>query len=103
MIETYIVEYMQINHNSSSNTIDRAASVYHDLEATKEHAFETFRLAQTSRWGGPMLDAFRILNEKHEILFQWTVSDEKKLQQINRERRLASRAAAHPALGLETA
>ena len=95
MNETYVVEFLNLG-----NVVDCAASADHDFSAAKAHALETFRQAQKSGWGGPLIDSFRILDEKHAVLFNWTLPEEKQFQDAEVQHRHDMTKALNQSLGL---
>jgi exonuclease III len=100
MNETYVVEFLHLGDKHAPTVIDCAASPDHDLETAKAHALETFRQAQKAGWGGPLVDAFRILDEKHTVLFTWTLTEEKQFQEAEVQHRREMTKALNLSHGL---
>jgi hypothetical protein len=100
MNETYVVEFLHQGNKLSPTVVDSAASADHDFEAAKAHALETFRQAQKKGWGGPQIDTLRILDEKHTVLFNWTLPEEKTFQDAEIQHRHEMTKALNLSLGL---
>ena len=98
--ETYLVEFLHLGTKHAPTVIDCAASPDHDLETAKAHALETFRQAQKSGWGGPLIDGLRILDEKHAVLFNWTLAEEQQFQAAEVQHRHEATKALNLSLGL---
>ena len=100
MNETYLVEFLHLGNKHAPTVIDCAASPDHDFETAKVHALETFRQAQKSGWGGPLIDGVRILDEKHGVLFNWTLTEENQFQAAEVQHRHEATRALNLSLGL---
>ena len=100
MNETYLVEFLHLGTKHAPTVIDCAASPDHDFETAKAHARETFRQAQKSGWGGPLIDGLRILDEKHAVLFSWTLTEEQQFQAAEVQHRREMTKALNLSLGL---
>ena len=100
MSDTYLVEFLSLGNQRPPAVLDGAASAYHDFETVKTHALETFRKAQAPGWGGPLIDAVRVLDEDHVILFNWTLPEEKQFQEAELQRRHEMTTALNLSLGL---
>ncbi len=100
MNETYVVEFLHLGNKLSPTVVDSAASADHDFETAKAHALETFRQAQKKGWGGPQIDTLRILDEKHAVLFSWTLPEEKTFQDAELQHRHEMTKALNLSLGL---
>ncbi|MGO9004573.1 MAG: hypothetical protein ACLQIQ_16245 [Beijerinckiaceae bacterium] len=102
--DTYMVEFLQTRKNGSPDiVIDRGVSRSRDFETIKSNVFVTFRGAQAPQWGGPMIEAFRILDDENNVLLRWDLSDEELFQDEEYRRRMEMKKKIRRDFGLEDA